>query len=208
MKRLAIIGSGDLGQQIAYHANNDNKFEVVGFFDDFESPETSTSKILGTVERVEKVFKNGGFDVLIIAIGYKHFAVRETLFSRFKNIIPFATIIHSSCYVDVSCKIGEGVCLFPGSVLDANVEVKDNVLINVACTIAHDSIIGRNTFLSPRVAIAGFVTIGENCNIGINSTIIDNIKITNNSQIGGGAVVISNIEKHGLYVGNPSRFIR
>lgn len=208
MKRLAIIASGDLGQQIAYHATQDKQFDVVGFFDDYANPETSKNTILGTVEDIERVYKANRFDELIIAIGYKHFEVRAQLFTRFSNKIPFATFIHSSCYVDESCKIGSGVCLFPGSVLDANVEIQDNVLVNVACTIAHDSIIGSHTFLSPRVAIAGFVTIGENCNIGINSTIIDCIKIINGTQIGGGTVVISNIEKKGLYVGNPSRFIR
>lgn len=208
MKRLAIIASGDLGQQIAYHATQDKQYDVVGFFDDYANSETSKNKILGTTSDIETVFKNNGFDELIIAIGYKHLAVRAKLFNQFKKNIPFATIIHSSCYVDASCIIGVGVCLFPGSVLDANVIIKDNVLINVACTIAHDSIIGENTFLSPRVAIAGFVTVGENCNLGINSTIIDNINIKEHVQTGGGTVVISNIERQGLYVGNPSRFIR
>ena len=75
---------------------------------------------------------------------------RAALYSRFKNKIKLATLIHSSCYVDNSCEIGEGVCMFPGSVLDQNVIVKDNVLININCAIAHDSTIEENTFLSPR----------------------------------------------------------
>ena len=36
MKRLAIIGSGDLGQQMAYHAFSDNHYQPVGFFDDYQ----------------------------------------------------------------------------------------------------------------------------------------------------------------------------
>ena len=34
-KKLAIIGSGDLGQLIAHHASEDSKMEVVGYFNDF-----------------------------------------------------------------------------------------------------------------------------------------------------------------------------
>ena len=100
------------------------------------------------------------------------------------------------------------MCILPGSVLDQNVVIENNVLINVACTISHDSIIKANTFLSPRVVVAGFVTIGERCNIGINSTIIDNISIADDVQTGGGTVVINDLKEQGLYVGNPSRFIR
>ena len=56
--------------------------------------------------------------------------------------------------------------------------------------------------------MAGFVTIEEQCVLGINSTIIDNINIISNTQIGAGSLVIKSIEKKGLYVGNPLRFIR
>jgi acetyltransferase-like isoleucine patch superfamily enzyme len=62
--------------------------------------------------------------------------------------------------------------------------------------------------LSPRVALAGFVTVEEMCILGINATVIDNINIVSKTQIGGGSVVIKNIEQSGLYVGNPIRFIR
>ena len=133
---------------------------------------------------------------------------RESLFNKLSNQYTFATIVHSSCYVDSSVKIGRGTCLLPGSVVDHNSIIGENVLINVGCTIAHDSIIKSHSFLSPSVAIAGFVEVGERCNIGVNSTIIDNIKITDDVQTGGGTVVISDIKNKGLYVGNPSRFIR
>ena len=119
-----------------------------------------------------------------------------------------AIIIHSSSYVDSSCKIGKGVFILPGCVLDRNVELKDNVLLNTGSVISHDSVVSAHTFLSPAVKIAGFVNIGECCNIGINTTIIDNIEIVANSQTGGGTVVIKNITEPGLYVGNPAKFIR
>ncbi len=210
MKNLAIIGSGDLGKQIAYHAINDKHYNVVGFFDDFAEKDSSINgfKVLGKLSEIHENFDNAVFDEVIIGIGYKHLSFREKLFNTLKNNVKFAKIIHSSCYVDSSCKIGEGVCMLPGSVLDQNVTIEDNVLINIACTIAHDSKIKTNTFLSPRVAIAGFVTIGERCNIGINSTVIDNIVIENDIQTGGGTVVIDDLKEQGLYVGNPSRFVR
>ena len=210
MKKIAIIGSGDLGQLIAYHCKADKQAVVVGFFDDFKSKSDVVDSIpvLGGGDDILTLFNENIFDELILAIGYKHFDFRASMFEKFQGKIPFAKLIHSSCFVDASCKIEEGVCLLPGSTLDRNVIIQSNVLINVGCTIAHDSNIGAHSFLSPSVAVAGFVKIGSRCNIGINATIIDNVSITNNTQIGGGTVVISNLEKEGLYVGNPARFIR
>lgn len=210
MKRLAVIGSGDLGQQIACHATNDKQFNVVGFFDDFAEKDSIVNgfKILGNISEIEQYFDYAFFDEIIIGIGYKHLSYREKLFNKLKDKIKFATLIHSSCYIDTSCKIENGVCIFPGSVLDYNVEIKENVLINVGSTIAHDSKIESHTFLSPRVAIAGFVSVGKRCFLGISTTIINNISIVDDVQTGGGTVVIKNITEQGLYVGNPSRFIK
>lgn len=210
MKKLGIIGSGDLGQLIAFHANATEEYSVAGFFDDFKNKNDYVNNIpiIGGIADITKLFSEGIIDELIIGIGYKHFKFRKEVYEKFSSIIPMATIIHPSSYVDSSCKIGAGVFILPGCILDCNVLIKDNVLLNTACVIAHDTVVGAHTFLSPAVSIAGFVTIGECCNIGINSTIIDNIQIHPNTQTGGGTVVIKNITESGLYVGNPSKLIR
>ncbi|WAC01926.1 acetyltransferase [Lacinutrix neustonica] len=209
MKILGIIGCGDLGKQIANYAINDNHYNDVVFFDDY-SKETSVNGFLirGTIESIDNSFANKEFDELIIAIGYKHLKTKKVLYEKFVNRIPFGKIIHSTCYLDPTAKIGHGCVIYPKSVLDANVIIKENTLINISCIIAHDTQVGAHCFLSPCIAMAGFVTIKEQCVIGINATIIDNITIGKEIQIGGGAVVINTISKKGVYVGNPAKFIR
>ena len=210
MQRLAIIGSGDLGQLIAHHAHTDGHYTVAGFFDDYRPVGTEVLgwPILGGVEAVSAVFAAGGFDALMIGIGYKHLPMRRALFDRFRAEMPLGQVIHSSTYVDPSCRIGAGVFVLPGGVLDFNVVLEDNVLLNTGCCIAHDSVVRAHTFLSPRVAVAGFVEIGEGCNIGINTTIIDNITLAAGIQTGGGTVVTKSLTAAGLYVGAPARFVR
>lgn len=208
MKRLAIIGSGDLGQQIAFHALNDDHYIPVGFFDDNISKKEKVMglEILGGTNDVETCFKMDRFDVIMIGIGYKHFDLRASFFELFYTKIPFGTIIHSSSYVDKSCNIGEGVIIYPGCILDMNVTIKNNVLLNVGCVIAHDSVIGDHSFLSPTVKIAGFVNVGKKVNLGIGSVVIDNINIAESVKTGGGAVVINDLKASGLYVGVPAAF--
>jgi sugar O-acyltransferase (sialic acid O-acetyltransferase NeuD family) len=209
MKKLAIIGAGDLGQLVTHHAPACG-FEVAGFFDDFKTKgsQVNSYPILGAISEVLSNYNDKVFDVLFVAIGYNHFEFRRQIFEELSAKIEMATLIHPSCFVDESCIVGRGVFLLPGSSLDRNVTISENVLINIGCTIAHDSMVGAHSFLSPSVSLAGFVRIGECCNLGIGTIVIDGLKINSYVQTGGGTVIINSISERGLYVGNPSRFIR
>lgn len=209
MKTLAIIGAGHLGQQIAHLALNDKHYRKIVFFDDIILDDVVNGHpVIGKTSDVIHAFSSQLFDELIIGIGYKHLQVRKSLFDKFKGLIPFGKIVHSSSYLDSTTIVKPGCVIYPRCILDANVTIESNTILNLSTTISHDSIIGENCFLSPRVAVAGFVNVGDMCILGINSTIIDNLSITSQTQIGGAGLVIKNIERAGLYVGNPVRFIR
>ncbi|SEA69128.1 NeuD/PglB/VioB family sugar acetyltransferase [Psychroflexus halocasei] len=209
MKTLAIIGCGELGMQIGHYALTDKHFQKVVYFDDFSSGITSNGKkIIGKIIDIENTYKKNEFDELFIGIGYKHMEKRKEIFEKFHHKIPFANIIHSSAYVDPTVKIGSGTIIYPMCVIDKQVTIEDNVLINNNVVVSHDSSIGAHSFLSPSVAIAGFVSIGNRNIIGINTTIVDTLFTANQIQTGAGTVVIKNLLKSGLYVGNPARFIR
>ena len=210
INKLAIIGSGDLGQLIAYHALNDRHAEEIVFFDDTVDKGTITEQgvVVGNIDSIHEMFNLNYFEKIIIAIGYKHFHARQIIFERLNGLIPFASIIHSSSYVDNSVRIGEGVVILPGCILDKGVCIGNNVLFNIGVTIAHDSKIMDHSFIAPNVSIAGFVIVKERCMLGINTIIIDNIKIEDDIITGGGTVVVKNISERGLYVGVPAKKIK
>lgn len=208
MKKLAIIGSGDLGAQIVHHAETNNAYKVVGFFDDYAEKNSIKHgyKILGVLDDVESSFRAGNFDCLMIGIGYKHLAKKEEIYNRFKDIVPFGTVIDASCVVDPTAQIGEGTILYPGCVIDKHARILPNALLNLGCIISHDSEIGSHSFLSPACKVAGFVKVGSCVNLGIGTVVIDNIHIADYVRTGGGAVVTKNLEQPGLYVGIPAAF--
>jgi sugar O-acyltransferase (sialic acid O-acetyltransferase NeuD family) len=209
MKTLAIIGAGHLGQQIAHYAIYDKHYEKVVFFDDVVSKkEINGFEILGNTSQILTAFNNHCFNELIIGIGYKHLEFREKIFKKHFGTIPFGTLVHSSAWVDPSAIIQPGCIIYPRCEIDQYATIQSNTILNMGSSIAHNSTVGKHSFLSPRVAVAGFVTIGDGCFLGINSTIVDNITIASQSQIGAGAVVIKPIEKKGLFVGNPAKFVR
>jgi sugar O-acyltransferase (sialic acid O-acetyltransferase NeuD family) len=208
--KLAIIGSGDLGQLIAHHARLTQQFEVVGYFDDYAQAGEIKSGIpvLGSTQLVEASFQSGVFEQLMIAIGYKHFDARAFFFDKYFGSIPFATVVHPSAIVDPTCEIGEGSAVLSGCILDVHVKIGKNVLLNTGVMVAHDSSIGDHSFLAPRCNIAGFVQVGTKNFIGIGANVIDNISTVALAFVGGGALVNRNIEEPGLFVGVPAKKIK
>ena len=208
MKRIAIIGAGLLGQQIAHHIKNDQGYEPVGFFDDNLAGLQISMPVLGKVQDVDRCYADGRFDQLIIGIGYHHFAYRWQCFQHFQTHIPFLTFIHSSCWVDKSTQIGTGSFLMPGTIIDDHASLGANVFLQVGCSISHHSTIKENCFLGPRVTVAGCVTVERDCFLGVGSTVIDSVRICPGVRTGGGAVVIDSIDQAGLYVGVPARKVK
>lgn len=207
MKRLGIIGSGNMGQLIAHYALSNDLFELAGFYDDLQDAgiEVGIGSVLGKTCQVHDQYQEGVFDEVLIAIGYNHFALRKALFEQLQGRVPFARLIHPTAYVDPSSKIAEGVVILPGCIIDRNVVVEENVFLNIGSVIAHDSSIGAHSFLAPGVKIAGFTNIGQCCFLGVGSTISSRIRLCDGSYIGAGAVVIRDIGEPDRYVGVPAR---
>jgi sugar O-acyltransferase (sialic acid O-acetyltransferase NeuD family) len=210
MEKIAIIGAGDLGQLIAHHAQHSCGISVAGFFDDTkqEGEMVCGVSVLGGVKTVAEHYKKGVFTSCMLGIGYRHMNERERIFEELSAVIPFSKVIHPSCIIDASVLIGSGCFLLPGCVLDKGVRLGNNVLLNTGCVIAHDTHVQDHSFLSPAVNIAGFSTVGKKCVLGIGTVVIDNLQICAEARTGGGTVVTENIEKPGLYVGIPARFVR
>lgn len=208
-KRLALIGAGELGCQLAHLIIEDKTYKLIGFFDDIiEIDNIFSLPILGNISEIEAKYRAGFFDVLLIAIGYKHLKFRESLFNRFYKLIPFATFIHSSCIIDSSAKVDAGSVLLPGCILNMKSHIGYNVLAYSGLILSHDSSIGNHSFIAPGVKIAGFSKIGC-CNfIGIGTVISDNVSICDDSITGAGTVIVKSIGIPGKYIGTPARKIK
>ena len=210
MKRLAILGSGDLGNQIVSLAEEIKSHQIVGYYDDFQDKNTSVKgvPILGNSKDLNLDYQEGKFDELIIAIGYKHMKQRASFYETFQNKIPFASLIHPSCVVSTSAKIGRGVIVFQACSIGIQVEIGNNVLLYDGCIISHDSKIDNHTMLSPKVALSGFCKVGKSVNLGVGTTVIDNIEICDHTKSGGGTLFVKNVTNPGLYIGSPAKLLK
>ena len=210
LQRLFIIGSGELGQQALHYAQIDGRYVVVGFIDDYKEKNEVINgvPVRGSVEDIMPLYETGVFDALFIAIGYKHLRAKRAIFEKFWKKVPFATIIAEPAYIDPTAKIGDGVLIYPGCIIDKNVVVDHNAILNLNVVVSHDSFVGNSTFCAPRVTIAGFTKVSSCCFLGVGSCIIDNISICEDVILGAASLVIKDLDSSGTYVGVPATLIK
>lgn len=88
------------------------------------------------------------------------------------------------------------------------VEIEDFVILNLGCTVGHDSIIKKYSAFMPSVNISGEVTIGEGVYVGTGAKIINQLEIGENTIVGAGAVVSRTLPAHCTAVGVPAKVIK
>jgi acetyltransferase-like isoleucine patch superfamily enzyme len=131
-------------------------------------------------------------------------------------------------YVDpvnlYGCKIGDDCFIGPFVEIQKDVTIGNKTRIQSHSFICELVSIGKNCFIGHGVMFINDTfstggpaygnrdlwkktTIGNNVSIGSNATILP-VRICDNTVIGAGAVVTKNIERPGIYAGNPARFLK
>ena len=108
-------------------------------------------------------------------------------------------------------KIGNNVSINNGfsAVSFSKIEIKDNVLIGVNCSIIDND--GHNLAVDERhigAPKSQSVLIDVNVFLGDNVTILKGVTIGKNAVIGNGSMVTKNIPDNVVAVGNPAKVIR
>jgi sugar O-acyltransferase (sialic acid O-acetyltransferase NeuD family) len=207
MRKIAMIGSGQLSERLAHYFDSTGFGETVGMFDDSE-PEGKLKNgfpVLGDIDAVPEFFKKRAFDEVAIAVGYRHLRFRHSVYEFLKSHrIPLATFIHPSSHVEKTASVGEGAIVLVRCVLDMNCRLAENVFMSSMGFASHDVLVGAHTYLGPGINLAGGTTVGQRCFLGIGTTTIDGIEIGSDVQSAAGAVVIRDVPAGCLVAGVPA----
>lgn len=189
-KNVVIIGAGGHGKAIAeiVKACGDN---FLGFLDDDASKET-----IGLIADYEKYLDS----YFVIGIGNPK--IREEL-----SELPckWYTVVHPSAIISPSAKISEGTVVMANTVINADARIGKHSIINTAAVVEHDNEIEDFAHISVGVRLGGTVKVGKGTLVGIGAVVKNNTNICEDCIIGAGAVVVSDIEKPGIYKGVPAR---
>lgn len=136
--------------------------------------------------------------------------LRQQVIGKYQNLgssVSFPTIISSAAHVSRYAELGKGCIVCAGSLVSPSVNLGNFVLLNLNCTVGHDSVIQDFTTVNPGSNISGNVLIGETCEIGTGTRIIQGKRLGPRTITGAGSVIISDISGNCTAVGVPARIL-
>lgn len=206
MEDLIIVGASGLAKEVKWIAECNKTYNILGFLDDtLKTGETFEGlKILGSSEDFHK-FSNAHF---VIAIGNPR--TRKFIFQKANSqkVSSFANIIHPLAVISDTTTIGIGNIIFPGAILSSETTIGHFNIINNNATIGHDSKTGDFVTIAPLAAISGNVSVEDTVEIGTTASIKQGLKLFEGSLLGMGAVLLKDLPKNEVYVGNPAKFLK
>ncbi len=204
MKPLVIFGIGDIGQLAHFYFSNDSEYEVIAFTVDSEfvaAPEFCGKPVVAFSEIAGRYPPSR--HELFIALSYaKLNQIRRAKYVAAKALgYRLASYVSSHATVLTQNPVGENCFVLEDNTIQPFVKIGHNVTLWSGNHIGHHSIIGNHCFIASHVVISGGVTIGESCFVGVNATLRDHIHIGDRCVIGAGALILSDVEPDGVYVG-------
>lgn len=152
------------------------------------------------------LLKQQGYTHAFVAIGNN--ALRLQLIQHLLALdFQLVNAISSHAFISPSAKLGIGLAIMAGVVINADTHIDDGAIINTGAVVDHDCYIGKGAHIAPQCGLAGKVTVGDRAFLGVGCKVIPNISIAKDTVIGAGSVVISAIASGKKAVGVPARII-
>lgn len=202
MKDVAIVGAGGFGRETAWLVAQLPQFKLVGFFDDGVSEiKIDGVPVLGKVADVTNLSAGSA---LVVAIANPH--IREKIIQQIDNGFDFPNVIHPTVSLGGPRNaIGRGNIITAGVIITTHVHIKDFCIINLGCTIGHDTVLSNYSSLMPQCSISGNVMLGDRCFVGAGARILQNLELGADTVVGAGAVVTKSYSAGKKLMGVPAK---
>ncbi len=212
MKDIAIFGVGGFGREVLALIKDINKVEpiwnIIGFFDDGYEKGVMVNDY-PNLGKTEDLNKWGTPLSLAVSIGSP--VIKKGILDNISNpLIDYPTLIHPSAWIGDKAfvEIGNGCIICAGVMITTNVRIEDFVILNLQCTVGHDTVIKDYAAFMPSVNISGEVIVGEGVYVGTGAKIINQLEIGDYTIVGAGAVVAKSLPAKCTAVGVPAKPIK
>lgn len=211
MKKIAVYGAGGFGREVKMLIDQVNAtsmtYEFVGYFDDGTEKGTMVNgyPVLGGWEEL-----NLYNEPLCIAYAIGSPATKKKIIDKISNTnVTNPSLIHPNVLIGADdVTIGEGCIICAGCIITVNIRIGKFVILNLACTVGHDTVIEDYASFMPGVNISGEVNIREGVYVGTGAKIINQLDIGRFTIVGAGAVVSKTLPDECTAVGIPAKAIK
>jgi len=148
-----------------------------------------------------------------------YFAHESAVIDEGATIGPGSKIWHFShimpdTVLGANCNVGQNVVISPGCRIGSNCKIQNNVSVYTGVILEDDVFCGPSmvftNVINPRSHIVRKdeyrrTLVRQGASIGANATVVCGVTLGKYSFIGAGAVVTKDVPDYGLVVGNPGR---
>ena len=211
MEKIVVVGVGGFGREVKMLIDQlnskENVYEFIGYYDDGFARGTTinSNEVLGSILDLASTTEKLN---VVVAIGAPD--IKKKIVEKLSNPnLRFPTLIHPSVLIgNEFVSIGKGCIICAGTIITCNIEIKDFVILNLMCTVGHDTSIHSYASFMPSVNISGEVVIHEGVYVGTGAKIINQLEIGKQTIIGAGAVVSKTLPEKCTAVGIPAKPIK
>jgi len=209
INNLVILGAGGFAREVAWlvadiNAARPGSWKIVGFW------EHGTERVGQIINGIPVIGVNNVINYLpklyaVVAIGDPKIKERAVHQAQAMGC-QFATLIHPTVQYDRSTvTFGPGAIICAGNILTVNITIGAHVILNLDCTVGHDSVIEDYVTISPGCHLSGYTTIRRSAFLGTGAVTIQKVEIGAGTVIGAGAVVVRDVPPGVTAIGVPAK---
>lgn len=208
---MVIAGAKGFAKEVLEVIIQDFDSDQIVFYDDISKnlPELIYNKFPVIRNKQDlKDYLNNSDNRFVLGLGNPE--LREKMNSLFENFGGINIGPHSSRSIIGSFgnNISRSAQIMCNCVITNSVQIEKGTLINLSCTIGHDTTIGEYSEICPNSSISGNVKIGSKVYVGTGAVILPGLKIGDSAIIGAGAVVTKDVPDHTTVAGVPAKIIK
>lgn len=211
MARIVLFGGGAHCQCAVDIIQREGRHQIVGIVDSVKDAgsEICGIPVIGRQEQIARLVESHSVEAGLIAIGdnWKRKIVYDAVVLRLPSFV-FVSAIHPSAVVGNNVRVGRGVLVMAGCIINPNAVLGDFTMMMTGAQLDHDSALGDFASLSAGSVTGGKVRIGAYAAVTMGVTIVDRLSIGENTVVGAGSVVLDDLPPNVVAYGTPARVIR
>ncbi|MGH9611840.1 MAG: acetyltransferase [Bryobacteraceae bacterium] len=203
---IVVLGSGGHAKVIIDILQSVGGWEIMGCVSPAQGKSVLGIRVAGDDSILPHLLKSGVRNAFV-AIGDNY--LRQKIANHARTIgfcLPNA--VSPRAIVSQYVKLGCGIAIMPGAVVNADTRAEDFAIINTGATVDHDCVIGSWAHIGPGANLAGEVHVGQGAFVGTGARVIPKRCIGDWTVVGAGAVVIRDLPAQSVFAGVPARELR